>query len=283
MLLRHFGYGRYGPARRGKRLRPQMVMRVAGGEGAALENALDAAVPSKSFTTTRWSTTTSRIATSYGTAAARYGARTASAQAINAGDAMCALSFLSLEHAAEFLDARRVLQMIALLHEAHAVMCEGQSLDLRFESEMLVGLERLSSHDRMQDRAALRRVVPFGRACRRLQRRNDRRLWRRRTRIRDGVSDPRRRFAAFGRRSTKRAKSPASTSPAENGPFRSCGRSPSRARRLAKPSRRPMRWGGRWKRAEVERVVVALEELGAREAARERGRRTPGRHRAPPQ
>ncbi len=30
---------------------------------------------------------------------------------------------------------RRVLQMIALLHEAHAVMCEGQSLDLQFESE----------------------------------------------------------------------------------------------------------------------------------------------------
>jgi len=37
MLLRHFGYAPYGPSRRGKRLRPQLVMRVATGEGAPLE------------------------------------------------------------------------------------------------------------------------------------------------------------------------------------------------------------------------------------------------------
>ncbi|MGA7200923.1 MAG: polyprenyl synthetase family protein [Candidatus Cybelea sp.] len=138
MLLRHFGYGGYGPARRGKRLRPQMVMRVATGEGAPLERALDAAVAVEIFHNyslvhddiedrdelrhgrpTLWS--------QYGVAAA-----------INAGDAMCALSFLSLEHAATYLDAARVLQMIALLHEAHAVMCEGQSLDLDFETERVV-------------------------------------------------------------------------------------------------------------------------------------------------
>jgi geranylgeranyl diphosphate synthase type I len=138
MLLRHFGYGGYGPARRGKRLRPQMVMRVATGEGAPLERGLDAAVAVEIFHNyslvhddiedrdelrhgrpTLWS--------QYGVAAA-----------INAGDAMCALSFLSLEHAATYLDAARVLQMIALLHEAHAVMCEGQSLDLDFETERVV-------------------------------------------------------------------------------------------------------------------------------------------------
>ena len=77
---------------------------------------------------------------------------------------MCALSFLSLERAAEHLDPHRVLQMIALMHEAHAVMCEGQSLDLRFESEAIVDARRIPSHDRLQDRAALRRVVPLGRA-----------------------------------------------------------------------------------------------------------------------
>ena len=49
MLLRHFGYAPYGPARRGKRLRPQMVMRVAAGEGAPLVNALDAAVAVEIF------------------------------------------------------------------------------------------------------------------------------------------------------------------------------------------------------------------------------------------
>jgi geranylgeranyl diphosphate synthase type I len=140
MLLRHFGYGAYGPARRGKRLRPQMVMRVAIGEGAPLSHALDAAVAVEIFHNyslvhddiedrdelrhgrpTLWS--------EYGIAAA-----------INAGDAMCALSFLSLEHAAAYLDAARVLRMLALLHEAHAVMCEGQSLDLHFESARTVDL-----------------------------------------------------------------------------------------------------------------------------------------------
>ncbi|HEY6485350.1 MAG TPA: polyprenyl synthetase family protein [Candidatus Cybelea sp.] len=140
MLLRHFGYGRYGPARRGKRLRPQMVMRVATCEGAPLERALDAAVAVEIFHNyslvhddiedrdelrhgrpTLWS--------QYGIAAA-----------INAGDAMCALSFLSLEQAAAYLEAGRVLEMLALLHEAHAVMCEGQSLDLHFESERSVDL-----------------------------------------------------------------------------------------------------------------------------------------------
>ena len=61
-------------------------------------------------------------------------------RAIDAGDAMCALSFLSLEHASAHLDARRVLRMLALLHEAHAVMCEGQSLDLSFEAQPAVNL-----------------------------------------------------------------------------------------------------------------------------------------------
>lgn len=117
-----------------------MVMRVATSEGAAVEHAIDAAVAVEIFHNyslvhddiedrdelrhgrpTLWST--------YGTA-----------RAIDAGDAMCALSFLSLEHAAAHLDARRVLQMLALLHEAHAVMCEGQSLDLFFESERFVDL-----------------------------------------------------------------------------------------------------------------------------------------------
>jgi geranylgeranyl diphosphate synthase type I len=140
MLLRHFGYGRYGPARRGKRLRPQMVMRVATCEGAPLEHALDAAVAVEIFHNYSLvhDDIEDRDELRHGrpTLWSQYGV----APAINAGDAMCALSFLSLEHAAAHLDADRVLQMIALLHEAHAVMCEGQSLDLHFESEPTVDL-----------------------------------------------------------------------------------------------------------------------------------------------
>lgn len=141
MLLRHFGYARYGPARRGKRLRPQMVLRVAASEGADVENALDAAVAVEIFH--NYSLVHDDIEDRD---ELRHGRRTLWSaygvpQAINAGDAMCALSFLSLEHAGGRLDPRRVLQMIALLHEAHAVMCEGQSLDLRFETETQVDLD----------------------------------------------------------------------------------------------------------------------------------------------
>lgn len=138
MLLRHFGYGGYGPARRGKRLRPQMVMRVATGEGAPLEYALDAAVAVEIFH--NYSLVHDDIEDRD---ELRHGRRTLWSQygiaaGINAGDAMCALSFLSLEHAAAHLDSAQVLQMLAVLHEAHAVMCEGQSLDLHFESEATV-------------------------------------------------------------------------------------------------------------------------------------------------
>ncbi len=140
MLLRHFGYPPYGPARRGKRLRPQMVVRVASGEGAPIEHALDAAVAVEIFH--NYSLVHDDIEDRD---ELRHGRRTLWStygipQAINAGDVMCALSFLSLEHAAAHLDARRVLEMLALLHEAHAVMCEGQSLDLHFESERTVDL-----------------------------------------------------------------------------------------------------------------------------------------------
>lgn len=138
--MRHFGYPPYGPARRGKRLRPQMVLRVAVSEGAPVEEALDAAVAVEIFHNYSLvhDDIEDRDELRHGrpTLWSAYGV----ARAINAGDAMCALSFLSLEHAARRLDARRVLQMLALLHEAHAVMCEGQSLDLFFESEATVDL-----------------------------------------------------------------------------------------------------------------------------------------------
>jgi len=117
-----------------------MVMRAAVGEGAPIEHALDAAVAVEIFH--NYSLVHDDIEDRD---ELRHGRRTLWSaygipQAINAGDAMCALSFLSLEHASAHLDAGRVLQMLALLHEAHAVMCEGQSLDLHFESKRSVDL-----------------------------------------------------------------------------------------------------------------------------------------------
>jgi geranylgeranyl diphosphate synthase type I len=119
-----------------------MVMRVATGEGAPVEHALDAAVAVEIFHNYSLvhDDIEDRDELRHGrpTLWSAYGV----AKAINAGDAMCALSFLSLDHAGELLEPMRVLTMIALLHEAHAVMCEGQSLDLHFETETLVDVDR---------------------------------------------------------------------------------------------------------------------------------------------
>ncbi len=117
-----------------------MVMRVAVVEGAPLEHALDAAVAVEIFHNYSLvhDDIEDRDELRHGrpTLWSAYGI----SRAIDAGDAMCALSFLSLERARAHLDARRVLRMLALLHEAHAVMCEGQSLDLSFESQPSVNL-----------------------------------------------------------------------------------------------------------------------------------------------
>lgn len=113
-------------------------MRVAQGEGAAIEDALDAA-------------SAIEILHNYSLVhddiedrdELRHGrqtlwSRNGIAQAINAGDAMCALSFLTLVRAQQRHDGDRVVAMVRVLHEAHRVMCNGQSLDLAFESESYV-------------------------------------------------------------------------------------------------------------------------------------------------
>ncbi|HTU71003.1 MAG TPA: polyprenyl synthetase family protein [Candidatus Baltobacteraceae bacterium] len=133
MLAYHFGYPPHGPARRGKRLRPKMLMSVCETEGGTLERALDAAAAVE-------------ILHNYSLAhddiedrdEFRRGRRTlwsvyGIAQAINAGDAMCALSVLALVRVRSFLGAARTLEMVERLHRAHRTMCNGQSLDLQFE------------------------------------------------------------------------------------------------------------------------------------------------------
>ncbi|MHB8147651.1 MAG: polyprenyl synthetase family protein [Vulcanimicrobiaceae bacterium] len=141
MLLYHFGYGIYGPARRGKRLRPQMLMRVALAQGGEVAAALDAASAVEILH--NYSLVHDDIEDrdelrhGRGTLWARDGI----AQAINTGDAMCALSFLTLARSIEHHEPWRVLAMVELLHQAHRIMCDGQSLDLQFESAAYVDLD----------------------------------------------------------------------------------------------------------------------------------------------
>lgn len=140
MLAYHFGYAPYGPVRRGKRLRPQMVMRVAMALGAPLDASLHAA-------------SAIEILHNYSLVhddiedrdELRHGrptlwARNGVAQALNTGDAMCAISILTMMKASQYHEPQRVLAMVKALHEAHRVMCDGQSLDLSFEQSAHVEL-----------------------------------------------------------------------------------------------------------------------------------------------
>ncbi len=142
MLFYHFGYGDYGPARAGKRLRPQLVMRAALGEGADLDGALDAAAAVELLH--NYSLVHDDIEDGD---ELRRGRRTLWSvygvpQAINAGDALCALTFLTMLKARERHPYERIVSMLGMLHEAHAIMCDGQSLDLHFETASHVDLAR---------------------------------------------------------------------------------------------------------------------------------------------
>ncbi|HEY5256772.1 MAG TPA: polyprenyl synthetase family protein [Candidatus Baltobacteraceae bacterium] len=159
MLDYHFGYGRYPANRRGKRLRPQLVLRVAADLGADAARALDAAAAVEilhNYSLVH-DDIEDRDELRHGrpTLWAQFGV----AQALNAGDAMCAISFLTLARAHAELASQSVLHMIVALHRAHRVMCDGQAADLRFEGEPLVGL---AEYEAM---IAAKTAALFGAAC----------------------------------------------------------------------------------------------------------------------
>jgi geranylgeranyl diphosphate synthase type I len=142
MIRYHFGYDTPGETKSGKRLRPQLLLRTALEEGGPIECALDAAVAIEILhnyslvhddiedgdelrhgRTTIW---------------ARFGM----AQGINAGDALCAISYLTLLHEEAVVPPGRVVEMLGVLHEANLLMCEGQALDISFETRSRVTMDQ---------------------------------------------------------------------------------------------------------------------------------------------
>ena len=142
MLAYHFGYSGGETARRGKRLRPRLLLAVAQDTGASEEDALDAAVAIEALH--NYSLIHDdiedgdRLRHGRETLWVRFGV----AQAINAGDALCALSSLTLLRAGTRHPVERVARMVERLHEAHLAMSAGQSLDIAFETEIAVTPER---------------------------------------------------------------------------------------------------------------------------------------------
>lgn len=159
MIRYHFGRDEGATAaHRGKRLRPLLLLRVALSESAELEEALDAAIAVEllhNYSLVHDDIEDGdRLRHGRSTVWARYGVP----QGINAGDAMCSLSYLVLLHgtgAAGHLAAT----MVRVLHEAHLAMCEGQSLDIGFESSDFVTMEQYRAM------IAGKTAALFGAAC----------------------------------------------------------------------------------------------------------------------
>ncbi|MDP9017322.1 MAG: polyprenyl synthetase family protein, partial [Candidatus Eremiobacteraeota bacterium] len=159
MLAYHFGYATADGARRGKRVRPHLVLCVAQAAGAPADDALDAAVAIEllhNYSLIHDDIEDGdRLRHGRETLWVKYGV----AQAVNAGDALCAISFLSLLRAQKRHPAERVAAMVGRLHEAHLAMCHGQSLDIDFERH-----DRVSSQ-RYLEMIAGKTAALFGVAC----------------------------------------------------------------------------------------------------------------------
>lgn len=131
----HFGIGTGGAGpRRGKRLRPRLLFNAAFEEGGTFEQAVDAAVAIEVLH--NYSLVHDDIEDGdklrHGTETvwARYGI----AHGVNAGDSMCAVSYLALLRNTAALPPHRIVGMMQTLHEANLGMCAGQGYDIGFET-----------------------------------------------------------------------------------------------------------------------------------------------------
>ncbi|MBV8353993.1 MAG: polyprenyl synthetase family protein, partial [Candidatus Eremiobacteraeota bacterium] len=126
---------------RGKRLRPRLLLAVASQEGARFEEAVDAAVAIEllhNYSLVHDDIEDGdRLRHGRETVWVRYGA----AHGVNAGDSMCALSYLALLQNTGALSAARLAAMLRVLHEANLAMCSGQGRDIRFESAQHVSMD----------------------------------------------------------------------------------------------------------------------------------------------
>jgi geranylgeranyl diphosphate synthase type I len=138
----HFGIGSNGSGpRRGKRLRPRLLFNAAFEERGTFEEAIDAAVSIECLH--NYSLVHDDIEDGdelrHGseTVWARYGI----ANGVNAGDSMCAVSYLALLRNTARLSHDRIVAMMQVLHEANLGMCAGQGYDIGFETAAHVAPE----------------------------------------------------------------------------------------------------------------------------------------------
>lgn len=140
LICEHFGIGDPS-AKRGKRLRPQILLTVAECEGADGSVALGAAAALEllhNFSLIHDDIEDGdEMRHGRPTLWARHGVPAA----LVAGDAMSALAYLTLVDGSRDLPAETVTAMLRCLQEAHFRMCEGQAFDIGFETATFVTFE----------------------------------------------------------------------------------------------------------------------------------------------
>lgn len=128
-------------AKRGKRLRPRILLTVARTEGGSAEDAFAAAAALEllhNFSLVH-DDIEDRDELRHGrpTLWARHGVPAA----LEAGNALCALSYLTLMDGSAALPDAAVAKMATALHHAHYRMCQGQAYDIGFESAPFVSFD----------------------------------------------------------------------------------------------------------------------------------------------
>jgi len=140
MIHEHFGFGP-GEIRRGKRLRPRLVLCVAEEEGATADAAIHAACAIEilhNYSLVHDDIEDGdRLRHGRPTVWATHGI----AHGINTGDAMCAISYLALLDSVTHHSVDRTLAMTRTLHQANLAMCAGQARDISFEGTRIVTME----------------------------------------------------------------------------------------------------------------------------------------------
>jgi geranylgeranyl diphosphate synthase type I len=163
MLRYHFGYGGEDGMWRGKRLRPRILLQIVkewrGHDPSAIADGLQAACAIELLH--NYSLIHDDIEDGdrlrHGREAlwARYGA----AHGINAGDALCSISYLSLLRSGAISGVERAARLSETLLEAHYAMCLGQGLDIAFETRAEVSYDDYLA---MTDRKT---AALFGASC----------------------------------------------------------------------------------------------------------------------
>jgi geranylgeranyl diphosphate synthase type I len=137
LVREHFAFDDPG-AKRGKRLRPLILVAAAETEGAQGEDAFPAAAAVEllhNFSLVH-DDIEDRDELRHGrpTLWVRHGIPAA----ISAGDAMCALCYVMLLDEPAHFDAQRIVAMTTCLHRTHYALCIGQGADIGFETSASV-------------------------------------------------------------------------------------------------------------------------------------------------